>query len=209
MAKKKKKKGYKSWGQLTPEERARRVEKIRQTKLRNKMKREQKEKEKTAETQNLVSGYQELPINERDLIRDYSYLSRLQVSDSTRDWIEHRMHELRQRANKYEKMLYCVLKEKGVEFIHQAPFILDGKIYFADFYIPALRTLIELDGVSHDNAYRIKSDGIRDEAFSSYRMRTFRIENKVLLNKEKLEEVLTVILFNRKSENTQIKKVTN
>lgn len=206
MAKKKKRKGYKSWGQLTPEERAVRKEAIRQRKIRNRKKQEEKER---AKQQNLVSGYQELPITERDMIRDYSYLSRLSVSDSTRDWIEHRMYELRQRANKYEKMMYCILKEKGVEFIHQAPFILDGKIYFADFYIPALRTLIELDGVSHDNAYRIKSDGVRDEAFSSYRMKTYRIENKVILNREKLEEVLTVILFNRNTEKSSIKKVTN
>lgn len=197
MAKKKKKKGYKSWGQLTPEERAARVERIRQTKLRNKMKREAKERE-AAEKQNFVSGYQELPISQQDIIRGYNYLSRLPINDATRDWIEHTMYELRERANKYEKAVYNALKEKGAEFIHQAPFVLDGKIYFADFYIPALRTLIEVDGSSHDNVRNQRKDYLRDDSFASYKMNTVRIQNNVASDKNKLDEVLTMILFKRR-----------
>lgn len=194
MAKKKKRKGYKSWGQLTPEERAVRKEAIRQRKIRNRKKQEEKERKKQ---QGLVTGYQEVPLSHQDIIRDYNYLSRLPVNETTRDWVEHTMYELRERANKYEKIVYAALKEKGVEFIHQAPFVLDGKIYFADFYIPALRTLIEVDGCSHENVRTQRNDYLRDDAFASYRMQTYRIQNSVAKDKNKLDETLTMILFNR------------
>lgn len=198
MAKKKKKnrRGYKPWSELTPEEHAARVDRMKKTKAKNKMRREAKERE-AAEKVGLVKGYQELPISEKDIIQDYNYLSRLPISEERRDWIEHTMYELRERANKYEKTLYKVLKEKGVEFIHQAPFVLDGKIFFADFYIPALRTLIEVDGESHENVRAQRKDYLRDDSFASYKMNTVRIQNNVIKNREKLEEVLAMILFNK------------
>lgn len=205
MAKKKKKnrRGYKPWSELTPEEHAARVDRMKKTKAKNKMRREAKERE-AAEKVGLVTGYQELPISEKDIIQDYNYLSRLPISEERRDWIEHTMYELRERANKYEKTLYKVLKEKGVEFIHQAPFVLDGKIFFADFYIPALRTLIEVDGESHENVRAQRKDYLRDDSFASYKMNTVRIQNNVIKNRDKLEEVLAMILFNKnRHQNTE------
>lgn len=196
--KKNKKDKKKTWSQLTDEERRKRKER---NKRRRKAKKEY-EKEKIRElslkqSTKEVVGYQEVPISQQDIIRDYNYLSRLPVSDTTRDWVEHTMYELRERANKYEKIVYAALKEKGVEFIHQAPFVLDGKIYFADFYIPALRTLIEVDGYSHENVRTQRNDYLRDDAFASYRMQTYRIQNSVAKDKNKLDETLTMILFNR------------
>lgn len=175
----------KSWSELTEEERLVKIE------------REKAKKERKKNFPKEVKGYQEVPLSKQDIIRDYNYLSRLPVNKAQKDWIEHTMYELREKANKYEKAVYKALKDKGVEFIHQSPFVLDGNIYFADFYIPALRILIEVDGSSHDSARGVKRDGIRDEAFASYRMVTYRIHNSVAKDKNKLEEALTTILFDR------------
>ncbi len=176
----------KSWGELTEEERLAKIE------------RDKEKKERKKKFIKEVSGYQEVPLSHKDIIMDYNYLGRLPICKAQKDWIEHTMYELREKANKYEKAVYKALKDKGVEFIHQAPFVLDGQIFFADFYIPALRVLIEVDGSSHENVRNQRKDYLRDDAFASYKMETHRIQNSVAADKNKLEEALTIILFNRK-----------
>ena len=196
--KKNKKDKKKTWSQLTDEERRKRKERNkRRRKAKKEYEKEKIRKLSLKQATKEVIGYQEVPISQQDIIRDYNYLSRLPINEVRKDWVEHKMYELRERANKYEKIVYRALKDKGVEFIHQAPFVLDGKIYFADFYIPALRTLIEVDGVSHDNVRTQRNDDLRDYAFASYRMQTYRIQKSVVSDKNKLEETLTMILFNR------------
>lgn len=68
-------------------------------------------------------------------IKDVNHICKLGYIDSSkRDWIETTMLRLRDSANIYEHRFGEFLINKKIEFIHQAPFILSGKIYFADFF---------------------------------------------------------------------------
>ena len=126
-------------------------------------------------------------LSEDDIILTCSHLAKLQTKDSTKDWIENRMYELRQSANQYERKCIDILKKLNIKFIHQAPFIVDGKIYFADFYFPETNLILEIDGISHVN--KVDYDRERDYAFSSYKIKTTRISN-AMVSTEKIKELV-------------------
>lgn len=134
-----------------------------------------------------------IALSNEDVIRDYSHLSKLRVNDSTRDWIETRMYELREEANVYEMNCISYFQNKGEEFIHQAPFVIDGKIYFADFYLPKRKIIIEIDGKYHDSNSQHKYDKIRDSAFASYGIRTFRVPNEMAKSQKLIKIALSEI----------------
>lgn len=108
------------------------------------------------------------------------------IDDSKRDWIETTMLRLRDSANKYEKLFGDFLLSKNIDFIHQAPFIFSGKIYFADFYIPKLNLIIEIDGQYHDGLCQREYDRFRDECFNGNKLNVLRIPNSAVLNKNDL-----------------------
>lgn len=132
------------------------------------------------------------------------FVKDVDTDEYIRLWIFDNMYALKSKHTAAEDAVILLLHRLGIEFIYQAPFVLDGRIYFADFYIPSLRTLIEIDGYSHENVRAQRKDDLRDYAFASYKMRTFRIHNKVVADEKKLEEVLTMILFNRTKRNMDI-----
>lgn len=65
-----------------------------------------------------------------------------------------------------------------VRFVPQAPFFINDKIYFADFYLPDHGAIIELDGMCHERTSL--KDIERDEAFSSIGITTYRMNNEDL-----------------------------
>jgi len=111
--------------------------------------------------------------------KDLEYLGRISyISESTRDWIEARMYELREKANVYEHKVGELLIQNGIEFIHQAPFVFRPKtIYFADFYLPKQRIVIEVDGNYHDSRTMRHKDNDRDYNFKSIGIRVIRVSN--------------------------------
>lgn len=78
------------------------------------------------------------------------------------------------------------LRFKGVDFVSEKPFIVDGKIYFADFYIQDKNLIIEVDGETHD----AKNDSLRDAAFARYGIRTIRVSNRLAKDPDNLATVL-------------------
>lgn len=109
------------------------------------------------------------------------------MSYSTKDWIETNRYKLQFSANKYEKLMGEYLVNAKIKFVHQAPFVLDGKIYFADFYIPAYRTVIEIDGTYHDSMTQSKKDNDRDYAFKCKGIKTIRLNNAETLDKNQID----------------------
>lgn len=111
-------------------------------------------------------------------IEDYAIISKFShLPFSKREWIETRRYELQFSANKYEHLLGAYLLSHDVKFIHQAPFIINGKIYFLDFFIPSLRTAIEVDGISHSLYNNSDKDRNRDKDFKTIGIKTIRISN--------------------------------
>lgn len=132
-------------------------------------------------------------LSNEDIIRDYSHLAKLKVSESKRDWIETTMYTLRSKANVYERKLIDLFTANKVAFIHQAPFILDGKIYFADFFLPDENIIVEIDGNYHSGISQKSYDNDRDRAFKSYNMKTIRISNELVKEATKLKQILSLI----------------
>lgn len=116
--------------------------------------------------------------NISNYIEDYAIISKFShLPFSKREWIETRRYELQFSANKYEHVLGAYLLSHNVKFIHQAPFVICGKIYFLDFFIPSLRVAIEVDGVAHSYMRQVDKDFSRDNDFRSIGVKTIRISN--------------------------------
>lgn len=121
-------------------------------------------------------------------IEDYAIISKFShLPFSKREWIETRRYELQYSANKYEHLLGAFLLSHDVKFIHQAPFVINGKIYFLDFFIPSLRIAIEVDGVSHSWYDHPNKDNNRDMDFKTIGVKTIRISNDEVSSKKYLE----------------------
>lgn len=70
--------------------------------------------------------------------------------------------------------------------------MIDGKIYFLDFFIPNKRLAIEVDGYSHNPMFQKEYDQIRDDAFSSIGIKTVRITNDEVKDDKILETSLNL-----------------
>lgn len=125
--------------------------------------------------------------NIKSYIEDYAIISKFShLPFSKREWIETRRYELQFSANKYEHYVGSYLLSHNVSFIHQAPFIINGKIYFLDFFIPSLCIALEVDGISHESVSKHEKDKDRDLNFKSIGIKTIRISNSECENSKYL-----------------------
>jgi len=94
-------------------------------------------------------------------------------------WVVKNMKRLRRNATETELRVGKYLYHSRVIFVPQAPFVFDvdgkPKCYFADFYIPAIRTIVEIDGRRHSEPDCADYDRARDSMFDGIGIRTVRI----------------------------------
>lgn len=159
--------------------------------MKNKKKRNTQKEAKVKEKARILDLY-----NAKHYFNDIRYLDRLTcISESTRDWIETKMYELRGRSNYYETNMASALMDMQIEFIHQAPFVFYGqKIYFVDFYIPSLMTVIEVDGNYHNGDIQKEKDKERDSNFRAINIKVLRITNEECKDKDKLKTILKLAI---------------
>lgn len=84
--------------------------------------------------------------------------------------------ELRKTPTRFEALLWDRLRSSqldGRKFRRQH----SVGVYILDFYCPAERLCIEIDGTTHHNADAISHDKERDEALAQLRIKTVRIRN--------------------------------
>lgn len=125
---------------------------------------------------------------------DLAHICKLgRITESKRDWIETTMLKLRSSANMYEIDFAAYLMSKNIKFIHQAPFILSGKIYFADFYLPDKHAIIEIDGNYHNGISQYEKDRFRDECFNGYKLKVVRIPNATIYDERSMNMFVTTI----------------
>lgn len=116
--------------------------------------------------------------NISNYIEDYAIIAKFShLPFSKREWIETKRYEHQFNANKYDHLLGEYLIRHDVKFIHQAPFVICGRIYFLDFFIPSIRVALEVDGISHSYMYQKDKDMNRDSDFKSIGVKTIRISN--------------------------------
>ena len=119
---------------------------------------------------------------------------RRDTPDKLITWTKKTKKELDIKATSSEKVLLGALQKTFKKRVKsQQPFIIDGKVYYADICLKSLRTIIEVDGVYHNSEEQKAKDCARDAAFKSIGYTTIRISNKeanTQVGKKKLIETL-------------------
>jgi very-short-patch-repair endonuclease len=82
---------------------------------------------------------------------------------------------------------YLRKDQLGVRFYRQKP-ILD---YIVDFYCPALKLIIEVDGGYHESAEQVQKDAMRDDRLQKLGLTVVRVSNEQVL--EQWQAVITQI----------------
>ena len=97
--------------------------------------------------------------------------------------------KLRNNMTAAEAQLWQYLRKDqlGVRFYRQKP-ILD---YIVDFYCPALKLVIEVDGGYHECAEQAQKDAMRDEKLQKLELTVVRVSNEQVL--EQWQAVMTQI----------------
>ena len=83
---------------------------------------------------------------------------------------------LRSEMTECERLLWSRLRRKqlhGVQFYRQKPI---GN-YIVDFYAPAARLVVEVDGSQHQDRIHAQNDAHRDESLKSQGLRVLRFTN--------------------------------
>ncbi|MBQ7061744.1 MAG: DUF559 domain-containing protein [Bacteroidales bacterium] len=92
---------------------------------------------------------------------------------------QHR-RELRKHGTAAEAVLWSMLKTRSVEGLRFRRQFSVGE-FILDFYCPALRLAIELDGDYHFHGEMYERDYLRDKTlWVKYNIKTLRYENKIV-----------------------------
>jgi very-short-patch-repair endonuclease len=89
--------------------------------------------------------------------------------------------ELRKNMTEAEKILWLRLRRKqvrGVQFYRQKPI----GLYIVDFYAPAVKLVVELDGSQHYEAEHMTRDAERDLCLAEEGLLVIRFDNLQVLN---------------------------
>lgn len=98
--------------------------------------------------------------------------------------------QLRSNMTDVEQRLWYYVRRKqirGVQFYRQKPLL----TFIVDFYCPAAKLVIELDGSQHFEAEQITKDQDRDKALAALGLQVLRFDNQQVLTET--EAVLQVI----------------
>jgi very-short-patch-repair endonuclease len=103
-----------------------------------------------------------------------------------------RARGLRREMNLPEVVLWRMLRNgrlNGLRFRRQHPI----EPYILDFYCPAARIAVEIDGEGHGHPERARHDASRDSWLASQDIRVLRFAAKDVLKDASLADILTVI----------------
>jgi very-short-patch-repair endonuclease len=98
--------------------------------------------------------------------------------------------QLRTRMTDAEITLWhrlCRKQVQGVQFYRQNPLL----SFIVDFYCPAAKLVIEIDGGQHFEAVRMTKDQARDAALAGLGLRVLRFDNRQVL--QEMEAVLATM----------------
>lgn len=95
------------------------------------------------------------------------------------DWIDATRRALIKKATTSEKRLYNRLSAEFAGDIDvQCPFIIKGKVYYADILLKSKGVVIEVDGGYHTTPKQMARDRERDANFNSIGYATIRCTNE-------------------------------
>lgn len=95
------------------------------------------------------------------------------------DWIDATRHALIKKATTSEKRLYNKLSAEFAGDVDvQCPFVIKGKVYYADILVKSKGVVIEVDGGYHTTQKQMERDRHRDADFNSIGYTTIRCTNE-------------------------------
>jgi very-short-patch-repair endonuclease len=98
--------------------------------------------------------------------------------------VTEKARELRRKQTDWEGIFWGKVRNRkiGFKFIRQKPILYDDsgrkRAFYADFYCPEKKLIIELDGKGHDN--QTEYDTKRDNILHNLGYRVLRIKNEEL-----------------------------
>jgi very-short-patch-repair endonuclease len=104
---------------------------------------------------------------------------------------------MRRSPTRAEQRLWCWLRNRpfdGHKFRRQHPV---GP-YIVDFYCPALKVAIELDGRHHEASWRADFESERARALQSHGIEIIRIPNELLIRDSRMVEEMILAAIQRR-----------
>lgn len=117
-------------------------------------------------------------------------MRKTKVSDK---WIRMRRADLMAHSSDAEKAAYRTILAMGYKVIRQHPINTGRRIYFADLYLPELRTLFELDGGYHYTKDQKRLDGNRSSGIWRMGYHVVRLSNRDARDPEKIKSKINLI----------------
>lgn len=116
------------------------------------------------------------------------------------EWARKTNKTLLDNSTNYEKQLYHKLKRTFHNRVKaQHPYLINGKLYYADICIPSLKLIIEVDGGYHNTPEQRKKDKKRDEDFASIGYKVLRYSNEYVNTNNGKKQILQEILSLKKT----------
>ena len=111
------------------------------------------------------------------------------------EWANKNQDKLIKNATESELGLFKKLSNCFKQRVKkQHPFLIDGRLYYADISIPSLKVIVEVDGGYHLTQEQKKRDEKRDKDFASIGYTTIRVTNEQVKSKKGKQEVLQKLL---------------
>ena len=109
-------------------------------------------------------------------------------------WVSFRRADLLAKASEAERVTFRTLRTLGYKVIRQYPINTGRRIYFADIYLPELKTIMELDGGYHFTTKQRRLDNNRSSGIWRLGYHVVRLSNHDARNPEKIKAKIKLIL---------------
>lgn len=109
-------------------------------------------------------------------------------------WLRLRRADLMTKSSEAEKVTFRVINALGYKVIRQYPINTGRRIYFADLYLPELKTIVELDGAYHFTTKQRRLDNNRSSGIWRLGYHVVRLSNHDARNPEKIKAKIRLIL---------------
>lgn len=111
------------------------------------------------------------------------------------EWANKNQDKLIKNATESELGLFKKLRNSFKQRVKkQHPFLIEGRLYYADISIPSLKVIVEVDGGYHSTPEQRKKDEKRDKDFASIGYTTIRVTNEQVKSKKGKQDVLHKLL---------------
>lgn len=109
------------------------------------------------------------------------------LSDSFIAWVDNAIKTNECKSTEPEREFKRILQSQKAKFECQTFFRINNKNYFLDFFLPDINIAIEINGTSHNK--KIDYDFLRDKDFESIGIKTIRISNRSVYDKNILKNI--------------------